>query len=551
MPYPNITIDEIFDMDKNKTLNSREILDFITNDNDYVILRRNLRNRNTANDLWFVCEKCGTALELSCIKNNNNGHTYYFKHERDPDFDRCPIKTDVNMTREDILKRQYAFKSESKLHIALKNKVGEIIKKFIYPDADIDKKFIHSRFGDSERRKPDIYFIFNDREITIEFQVNNTFLSIIQERENFYERNKISLMWVFGVFNPYEFQSIAIKDIYIPNGTNAFVFDDEAEQASYEKKTLCLKVWYLKYKIENDLLAFDWNQEIITLDQLSFNSITARPYYFDCNSNRLLVESELEKIIAKRNFENQKEKAHEKAVIIKKFLSNLKNVDIVNIGEQLDIIKNMSELEIQVLNDLLKLDTFCSKDNKNIVQYYVENLKHFNLLRFILLSENIRLNLSATVCEIETTLISILKSKYSSYAKSTLTQLLFSRGYNLTSMDIKYIQNNFEKLVQKKIFFLYSNFVKLKSADKIAYFEEHINKFLIIESAKNGSVTIIGNERQSLIWMANLATTKEYNSHWFYFDIAFSHYTGVSSKFSQGIATVEKCHALDRFCYYN
>jgi|GEM_PF-5548552 len=27
--------------------------------------------------------------------------------------------------------------------------------------------------------------------------------------------------------------------------------------------------------------------------------------------------------------------------------------------------------------------------------------------------------------------------------------------------------------------------------------------------------------------------------------------TGVSSKFSQGIATVEKCHALDRFCYYN
>lgn len=111
---------EIFDNDLATSLNADDILDRLSHD-DYVLLRRSLKKRIKTNDPLYLCDKCGTPLELSCTPNDQGSHDFFFRHFRDPDFDKCPIKTNIQRTEQEILRNQYAFKKESKPHILLKN----------------------------------------------------------------------------------------------------------------------------------------------------------------------------------------------------------------------------------------------------------------------------------------------------------------------------------------------------------------------------------------------------------------------------------------------
>ena len=520
MPFFKRSIEKVFNRDTGKDENASSIFRRFSDKDEYVRLRRLLRLRNKQNNSLYQCNECGTELELSCMPDGDGEHTFYFKHIRDPLFTNCSIKTDSNLSQEEILRKQYAFKSESNAHLILKQKVGEVIKRFIYPEVIIDKKFINDRFGDKEKRKPDIYFKFNDKEITIEFQVNNTFHSIIQEREAFYERNLISLMWVFGDFNPDAFQSITIKDMYIPNGNNAFVFDTDAEQASYVQQTLCLKVFYKKYSISRDeSIVFEWVNEILSLDKIKFNTKTFRPYYFDCIADKEKTEKELEIIQRNREIELLESEAYKKIKDIKDFLTRYKNNDHTYSVPYSEKINTLSVFETEKLNTELHLNnTF--KDGNNVIQVLLNEGGHLGLIIFLLSTYKIELSLFSTNIKNETTLISILKSeKHPDYA----LQLLFSRLYKLTEFDEDYIRSHYHGLEQKRLLYIFNAYEKLADYDKISYFYDNVNKFLVIDSAKIGKLNIIGNEKQSLLWMVNLVVDK-YKSLWYYFDMAFTFY---------------------------
>lgn len=527
MLYSKITIEKIFNRDTGKEESATSIFSKFRDNDDYVKLRRILRIRNKQKNFLYLCDECGTELEISCMPDGEGDHTYYFKHIRDPKFTICSLKTDSNYSQEEILKRQYAFKSESNAHIMLKQKVGEIIRRFVYPDVIIDKKFINDRFGDKEKRKPDIYFKLNQHEITIEFQVNNTFHSIIQEREAFYERNKISLIWVFGEFNPDSFQSITIKDIYIPNGNNAFVFDNDAEQASYTQQTLCLKVFYKKYSIKNDLVIYNWENEIIPIMKIKFNSVTFRPFHFDCAANREQVEHELETLLINREIEFKRSNANSKANKIKNFLTDFKNNDHIFTDTQLETIIAMSDYEADILNDTIGLNkTF--NGGKNVIQVLLEEANHRNLVMFLLKAINVKIPFQSVSDANETTFVSIFRLTTSpTYA----IQLLFSRGYKLSEIDNNYIIEHFQHKEQNEHFYTLKAYEMLESYPKIEYFYSNIKKYLVIESAKQGRLTILGNENQKLNWMANLAADK-YQKYWYYFDKAFSYYGFYEELFS-------------------
>lgn len=520
MSFGNNSVEQIFNRNTGKDENAKSILTDISDTDDYVRLRRHLYKKNIENDPLYQCSECGTSLELSCMPDGNGDHTYYFKHKRDPLFVECSIKTNSKSSIDQILRRQYAFKSESNAHLQLKERVGEIIKRFIYPEVIIDKKFIHDKFGDNEKRKPDIFFKLGNREITIEFQINNTFHSVINDRESFYERNLISLIWVFGEFDPESFQSISIKDIYIPNGNNAFVFDQEAEQASYNLKTLCFHVYYKKYSLRGDSIAFDWQQEIIAVNQLKFNSITLRPFYFDCDAELSAIERELEIILKERQIEISKSPIQAKAKQLKAFLSDFKKNDATFDAFKLMEVNMLSEDETEIYNDELSLNTIL-KNGNNIIQALAKEEKyHGNLITFLLKAQKLRISELSINDRNETTLISILDAfKY----PHDQVQQLFMRGYKLNIHDLVYVESKYPTIERKELLYLFRGYEKLSRQSLANLFYISLKEFLVIESAKNGHLTILGNEKQTLVWMANLAADS-YSKYWYYYDRAFSFY---------------------------
>lgn len=442
-------------------------------------------------------------------------HTFFFRHYKDPGFDKCPIKTNSNFSKVEIQKRQYAFKKESKPHILLKEKVGSIIKRYIDNEVIVDSKFIKDRFGDSERRKPDIFFNHQGKEMTIEFQINNTFHSIIEEREAFYERNKISLMWVFGSFEIDQFLSITQKDIYVPNHNNAFVFDNEAEIESEKGSTLCLHVYYKTYFIKRDRINFKWQNKIISLDQLSFNNSTSRPYYYDSPLHKRETEIELEKRHEKEAIKEAKKKANS----IKSFLNTLKRNDQLPFSEKLTITQSLTKVERDELNKLLNLSNY-HKNGKNIIEILFKANNHSNLILFLLKALNIELNITSNK-ENNTLLVSFLNSNDPN--KFDYIKLLFLRGYHLSKIDVEFIGNNYEKSESERLIQKFNYFEKVNTLDQIEIIEGKLNELFVIESSKQGQVKFLGNKKQGLIWLVNLAANA-YSDTWYYIDRAFKFY---------------------------
>jgi hypothetical protein len=514
--YIQRKIVEIFDNDLAKSLNANDVLDSLSHD-DYVLLRRALKKRIKKNDPHYLCDKCGTPLELSCTPDKQGSHEFFFRHFRDPDFDKCPIKTNIQRSEQEILRDQYAFKKESKPHIRLKESVSQIIRRFIDPNVIVDSKYINDRFGDEEKRKPDIFFNDGERELVIEFQVNNTFHSVIEERETFYERNKISLFWVFGYFKPQEFQSITTKDIYVPNYNNAFVFDEDAERESIERQTLCLKAYYKVYSVEGNEISEDWMEEMIELKDFVFDDQTHRPYYANCPELKQLAILELEQGIIDAKQREDEKKITQKINAFKEFLTNFKQNDLIH-NNWLYYLTNYSRHELDKLNESLQLKNY-QKEGKDIFQLLLTQGNHSNLVQFLLKARQLGIYTNSTGTE--TTLTTILQSNH--VYKHDLVKSLFLRGYKLTNSDVAFIkqkEKGFESARQIKKYHYYEQVVTEGAIDLV---EENLNELFVIQCAKEGKIELLGNGIQGPVWLANLAIT-QYGKYWPIFDAAFKKY---------------------------
>ena len=117
-------------------------------------------------------------------------------------------------------------------------------------------------------RRPDIRATFPDKDIVIEVQVTSTFMSVILEREYFYQERKIYLLWVMNEFLPDRFYT---KDIFYSNRNNAFIFDSEAQARTRQEGILYLQCYYQGYHCNQDgdvELNTEFSHELITFDNL-------------------------------------------------------------------------------------------------------------------------------------------------------------------------------------------------------------------------------------------------------------------------------------------
>jgi len=511
------TVNDIFDNDTALTRKANDILNGFAHD-DYIHLRHEVRSRNRKGDSRYLCDICGTRLELTCTKNELDEHTFFFRHQKDPGLDKCPIKSNCNLTKEQILRNQYAFKKESKPHIEMKEKLGAIIRSYIDPEVIVDSKFIKDKFGDSERRKPDVLFKNKLRDIVLEIQLNNTFLSVIEEREAFYAKNQISLVWIFRYFNPDEFQSISTKDIYVPNYNNAFVFDEKAEQESHNRKTLCLNVYYKNYEIEEDAIKEEWLNQIIEVDQLEFSSDTHRPFFFNSPELKRLINEELKRKRELKLEERQQKDFEKKITSFKDYLKRFKENDLVQNENWPYFLSKFSEREKSMLNDLIKLSDY-QNNGRDIIQTLIDKKRHNNLIRFLLKTKEVNLYLNTG--NGETVLMTILQSE--EFFKDEILKFLFLRGYGLTELDTEFIKDKHDRHEALKTLKKYSYYEKALTEGNIDTINKYCNEFFLIECVKQDEIELLGDGVQGKVWLANLAAN-QYMRHWKYFNLAFTHF---------------------------
>lgn len=288
------TVEDILNLETGENISASALLSNMDSD-DIVLLRRKLRTANREGKPILVCAECSTKLELRCNKLSRESRGkdfYFFKHYKD--VNECSIKTNSRLPVGVLLARKYENVKESIPHIDLKNRLGYIIEQFHSPQKiTIDSKFYFDKSGNGERRKPDVYAIIDDKEYAFEIQLNTTFLSVIEEREAFYERNDVSILWIFKHF-PLDdgLQRLTQKDIYVPNRLNAFVLDEEMLDLSIKEKELHLRVYYKTFHVDGWEIRSQWETDVVTIKDLKYAE-DFKPFFYDSFADKEYAKQEL------------------------------------------------------------------------------------------------------------------------------------------------------------------------------------------------------------------------------------------------------------------
>ena len=349
---------EIYLADINSdTKNERE--GFLLRDKLLDIARKN-KNKN------LVCSTCNQALIL--CGGGKTKQQLHFRHYKDNE--QCPIITNTQYTQKDIDRMRYNGAKESLLHI--------LIKEFIYKQIKQDNRFKNEALEKviksiSEKklwRKPDVSSDFLDKKIAFEIQLQTTYLNTIRDREEFFKNKKIYIMWFFNNKNMEKFR-FSEKDIFYANKSNAFVITNETMTLSEKEKKFLFECCYKIPFIENECIKEKWENRIISVDDLKFDSDNYKVYYYNFN---------IEYDNLQRRIEN---KWLEKLSYCKWYNYELVENDINNLLRQYNIKKSSKFIYILLILYSLKQEKAIGWDNDSLIWTLNNFFEHHKELRHI------------------------------------------------------------------------------------------------------------------------------------------------------------------------
>lgn len=137
---------------------------------------------------------------------------------------------------------------------------------------------------------------FRDIKIVFELQLSTTFLSVVVDRDIFYRLNGYYIIWVFNFDDNKEYvnlYNLMCKDIYYGNKRNIFIFDQKAQEMSSEAGELYLRCQWL------DANGKFTEGEYLTVDQLSFDNESCKPFYVDADKIYYAKHPDIQEKIAK------------------------------------------------------------------------------------------------------------------------------------------------------------------------------------------------------------------------------------------------------------
>ena len=233
----------------------------------------------------LYCSECGQPLDL--YKNNKN--TVFLRHHNNSQY--CILK-DGNMNEtENELFRCFHISKETEEHKRIKTSIGYKLQQTPgVSEVHIDDRFLFSEY---EKRKPDVFCIYNGQKYVFEIQLSDISMRLIKDRTDFYENEGIGLIWIlnqkniFCMKNGLTQTSMAKNIKYLNPYQNFFEYSEDDNINS-------LLIGHFKsvFIIEDEIKK-KWREKTVSFGNNLFIDDKFNVYCYDYPSNKRLKEIEI------------------------------------------------------------------------------------------------------------------------------------------------------------------------------------------------------------------------------------------------------------------
>lgn len=497
-----------FDKTSGKLLEADEVFDITT---DAFEIRKKYHEKN----LILSCCECEQDLMVSGSKYDR----LHFKHK--PGHSYC-ILADGRLTPQEHEQLTEILKAkESDRHKELKNKIGEHLKSVKGVELDsisIDAKFI---IKENDKRRPDVYCKFQDKEIVFEIQLSDLSLGYILSRYEFYKKHGIYLIWILDNFDVHN-QGTLERDIkYLTKYHNFFKLDEQSEIFKLE-----CKYKYILLTDDNKLRT-NWVKKSVSLNQLKYDDEVVQAYYYDFWGNKIKAETlqkknaeEIKDAERKRLEKLKHDNALNRAKHLINSIANVRKIEGRSFSSIVSELEDMDEFETKVLNEVLNLK---AKKKPPIINWIDEaEQKDVPFLEFILGTSKIELDINKPDDSHRTALQAVLLNR--NIHKTLPIQSLFKAGYRLTDTDREFLKECQETqkgfVADAYIYKLCNSLSDRSLVDDVFRFSKLL---FIIESARQRELIYYNFTGNKWISFANNAI-EYYSEYWEYLELSFKRF---------------------------
>ncbi len=493
-----------FDKTSGEILDADEVFDIAK---DAFEIRKKYHEKN----LILSCYECEQDLMVSGSKYDR----LHFKHK--PGHSYC-ILADGKLSPHDHEKITAILKAkESDRHKELKNKIGELLKNVSGVDVStiqIDNKFI---IKGNEKRKPDVYCKFHDKELVFEIQLSDLSLGYILSRYDFYKKHGMYLIWILDNFDIHN-QGTLERDIkYLTKYENFFKLDEKSE-------TLKLECEYkFPFLTDDNKLLTKWLKKSVALNELKFDSEVHQAFYYNFGDNKTKTETfqkqkeaEIKEAERKKREQQRLENAQNTAKYIVAEIADFRKRKIQNFDSISNQLEELDDFEFDVLNKTLNLK---GKSKSPLIKWIDEATQDdVVFLSFVLKTNKIDLDIN-TNDNGRTPLQALFENE--NIYKTTPALSLFQAGYTLTESDNLKLNELKEKLkISEADFYIYKFCNNLTDRNLVSDVLQFSKLLFIIESARSKELITFNFQGNKWVSFANNAI-QYYSEYWEYIELAF------------------------------
>lgn len=244
----------------------------------FIQLRNAIQLGVERDDPLYRCAICGVSVRL--IAPYDKGA--HFRHILEDG--RCPAHTNQELTREEILQRKYNGAKESVAHQRMKQLINISLKSDPrFSEIEIEKRWTSSSL--TEWRKPDVQARYEGKKFAFEAQLSTTFLDVIVQRRDFYQRNGGHLIWIFKEFPEID-RRMTLDDVFYNNNRNAFLITEETTAITQQESKLHLECRWLETRSSGGAIQENWRHKIVAFDELCIDGASQRIWFCDCDKER-------------------------------------------------------------------------------------------------------------------------------------------------------------------------------------------------------------------------------------------------------------------------
>lgn len=375
------------------------------------------RDQYSRNELILSCLGCEQHLAISSSKWAN----LHFKHI--PGSSYCDLK-DENLSENEIkIINDIALSKESPRHKELKRKIASRLREINAVTKDSVKE--ESRIErDGIFKRPDVFCMYQNREIVFEIQLSDLSNRYILSRYDFYKKNGIYLVWIFDNFDLHGQSQFHIDIKHLNDYHNFFKLDE----ATNKFKLICdYKTSFIKNKNEvRDV----WKREAVTLEQLKFDDKNFQVFFYDFPLARKKKEEEFNE--KKELFASEK-KVNNIIYAIKSYCPET-GMHWKKEKALIKEIESLTDKELEHINSELQL---ISKSSKPFINFLISKSEYQAFLKFICGFEKLKFEVNLEDDSGMSALQEILKSNASDYHKVIFIELLYRNGYRIHKGDKK------------------------------------------------------------------------------------------------------------------